>query len=45
MKVKVINDFIASKETKNAKIFKKNEDNVQSILYRRVMNKLFENNY
>ena len=45
MKVKITNDFIASKETMNAKIFKKDENNVQSILYRRVVNELFENNY
>ena len=29
----------------NAKTFKKSENNVQSILYRRVMNEFFENNY
>ena len=45
IKIKVMNDFIASKETMNAKTFKKNENNVQSILYRRVVNELFENNY
>ena len=45
MKIKVTNDFIASKKTMNAKTFKKNENNVQSTLYRRVMNELFENNY
>ena len=28
IKVKVINDFIANKETMNAKTFKKNESNV-----------------
>ena len=44
-KVKVTNDFIANKETMNAKTFKENENNVQSILYRRVMNEFFENNY
>ena len=45
MKVKVTNDFIASKKTINAKTFKKSENNVQSILYRRVVNKFFENNH
>ena len=29
----------------NAKTFKKDENNIQSILYRRVVNKFFENNY
>ena len=29
----------------NAKTFEKDEDNVQSILYRRVVNEFFENNY
>ena len=42
MKIKVINDFIANKKTINAKTFKKDENNVQSILYRRVVNKSFE---
>ena len=28
IKVKIINDFIISKETMNAKAFEKNEDNV-----------------
>ena len=45
MKVKIINDFIASKETMNAKTFKKNENNVQSTLYHRAVNKFFENNH
>ena len=31
MKVKVTNDFIASKETMNAKTFEKSENNIQSI--------------
>ena len=44
MKIKIINDFIASKETMNTKTFKENENNVQSILYRRVVNEFFENN-
>ena len=29
----------------NAKIFKKDEDSVQSILYRNAVNKFFENNH
>ena len=29
----------------NAKTFEKNENNVQSTLYRRVMNEFFENNH
>ena len=29
----------------NAKTFKRNEDNVQSILYRRVVNEFFENDH
>ena len=41
----MINNFIASKETMNAKTFKKSKDNVQSILYRRALNEFFENNY
>ena len=45
IKVKITNDFIVSKETMNAKAFEKNEDNVQSILYCRVVNELFKNNY
>ena len=40
-----MNDFIASKETMNAKTFKKDEDNVQLILYHRVVNEFFENNH
>ena len=40
-----MNDFIASKETMNAKIFKKDENSVQSILYYRIVNEFFENNY
>ena len=40
-----MNDFIASKKTMNAKTFKKDENNVQSILYRRVVNEFFENNH
>ena len=44
-KVKVTNNFIANKKTKNAKTLKKDEGNVQSILHRRVMNELFENNH
>ena len=45
MKIKIMNDFIASKKTMNAKTFKKDENNVQSILYRRVVNEFFENNH
>ena len=37
-----MNDFIASKETLNAKTFKRNENNVQSILYRRAVNEFFK---
>ena len=44
-KVKVTNNFFISKETLNAQIFKKSEDNTQSILYRSVINEFFENNY
>ena len=44
-KVKIMNDFIASKKTLNTKTFEKNESNVQSILHRRVVNKFFENDY
>ena len=40
-----MNDCIADKETLNTKTFKKDEDNVQSTLHRRVMNKFFKNNY
>ena len=45
MKIKITNDFIASEKTINAKTFKKGENNIQSMLHRRVMNKFFENNY
>ena len=45
MKIKVINDFIASKKTINAKTFKKDENNVQLILNRRAVNEFFENNH
>ena len=45
MKVKITNDFIADKKTLNAKIFKEDDDNVQSILHYRVMNVFFENNH
>ena len=45
MKIKVTNNFIANKETMNAKASEKSENNVQSTLYRRVMNELFENNH
>ena len=45
MKIKITNDFIANKETMNMKIFEKDENNVQSILYRRAVNEFFENNY
>ena len=41
----ITNDFIASKETMNAKASEKNENNVQLVLYRRVVNELFENNH
>ena len=44
-KVKVMNNFIADEKTLNAKTFKKNENNVQSILHRRVVSEFFENNY
>ena len=44
-KIKITNDFIISKETMNAKAFKKDENNVQLILYRRVVSKLFKNNH
>ena len=42
MKVKIINDFTISKETINAKAFEKNENNVQLILHRCIINKFFE---
>ena len=45
MKIKIINDFIANKETMNAKTFKKNENSVQLTLYCRIVNKSFENNH
>ena len=45
MKITVINDFITSKEIMNTKTFKKDENNVQSTLYRRVVNEFFENNH
>ena len=45
MKIKVTNNFTVSKETLNAKTFEKNEDNVQLILYRYIMNEFFKNNY
>ena len=45
IKIQVMNDFIASKKTINALTFKKDENNVQSTLYRRVMNKFFKNNH
>ena len=45
MKIKITNDFIASKKMMNAKAFKKDENNVQLILHRRVVNELFKNNY
>ena len=45
MKVKIINDFIANEKTLNVKTFKKGENNVQSILHRRVINKFFENDH
>ena len=41
--MKIMNNFIASKETMNTKTFKKNESNVQSILYCRVVNAFFKN--
>ena len=40
-----MNDLTANKETLNAKTFKKSEDNVQLILYHRVVNEFFENNH
>ena len=45
MKIKIMNDFIASKKTMNAKIFEEDENNVQLTLYCRVVNKFFENNH
>ena len=45
MKIKITNDFIASKETMNTKTFKKDENNTQSILYRHVVNEFFKNDY
>ena len=45
MKIKIMNDFIANKETLNAKTFKENENNAQLTLYRRVVNEFFENNH
>ena len=44
-KVKITNDFIASKETLNAKTFKNYENNAQLNLHNRIMNELFKNNY
>ena len=44
MKIKIINDFIASKETINAKAFKKDKNNIQLILYRRAVNEFFKKN-
>ena len=45
IKVKVTNDFIADEKTLNAKTFKKSENNVQSILHRRVIYKFFKNDH
>ena len=45
MKIKITNDFIASKETINAKTFKKNKNNIQLILHRCAVNKFFKNNH
>ena len=44
-KIKIMNDFIANKKTMNAKTFKKDENNVQSILYCRVISEFFKNDY
>ena len=44
-KIKITNDFIVNKKMMNAKIFKKDENSVQLILYRRVVNELFKNNH
>ena len=44
-KIKIMNDFTVSKETLKTKAFKRNKDNVQSILHRSVVNELFKNDY
>ena len=44
-KIKIINDFFTDKKTLNAQIFKKDENNTQSILHRSVMNEFFKNNH
>ena len=45
IKVKIVNDFILSKKTLNAKAFEKDENYVQLILHRRIMKEFFKNNY
>ena len=45
MKVKIMNDFIANEKTLNAKAFEKNENNIQSILHRRVMSEFFKDDH
>ena len=45
MKVKIKNNFIASKETLNTKTFKEKRNNIQSILHRCVVNEFFKNNH
>ena len=40
-----MNNFFINKKTLNAQIFKKNENNTQSTLYRSVINEFFENNH
>ena len=45
MKIKVTNDFIVNKQTMNAKAFQKKENNIQLILYCRVVGEFIENNY
>ena len=44
-KIKIKNDFFINKETLNAQIFKKDENNTQSTLYCNVINKFFKNNH
>ena len=44
-KVKIINNFIASKKTLNAKASEKDEDYAQLILHRCIMNEFFKNDY
>ena len=44
-KIKFTNDFIINEKPLNTKVSEKDKNNVQLILYRRVMNEFFENNY